>query len=131
MKENSKSFVKPLPDSIGTILTKITCSVTLNSVALYGMLFIGNKGFSYIPIKSNWFSAAHKWGDKAKGFESPWNEVNAIYKSTGSNKINDIFNTKVVDRLAIEVDDQSYFFVINAHLDNVIEDLNSLLDSYK
>jgi hypothetical protein len=127
---NSKSFVKPLPKSIGTVLTKITCRVTLNSVTLVGMLFIGNKGFSFIPLKSNWFKSVHKWGDKSQGFESTLDEVKSIYKSTGSNKIRDIFKTRVTDRLAIEVDDQSYFFVINAHLDNVIEDLNTLLDSH-
>jgi hypothetical protein len=129
MENKSQDLIEQVPDSIGTLLSKIGSNVTRNSIALGGMLFIGNKGFAFIPHKYNSLKPDHKWGSKAKGFDFQWNQINAIYKSTGSFSFRHLFNGALVDRLAIEVGEQSYFFVINQHLDRVIDDLNDLRDS--
>jgi hypothetical protein len=123
MTNKSQDFTFSVPESTGKMISKISCNHSHRGWQSGGILFIGNNGFAFIPHKYN-------WGSKAKSFDFQWNDVGTIYKSTGSFSFRHIYNGALGDRLAIEINDKSYFFVINQHLDRVIDDLNNLLDSH-
>ena len=121
-RNQPQDFNNTVPESTGNVLSKIPCSLSHYRLQIGGLMFIGETGVSFLPHKYN-----GKYSNICVDFL--WNEVDSIYRSSGSWSWKFWRFSQLYDRLAIESNDKLHLFLVTDSLDQVIEKLNTLLES--
>lgn len=123
MKNREGMYIAPIPTKFGKVLAQIRCNHQQNKVAIGGLLYICELGICFSPVKFN-------WPLKSSIFETSWDNVQCIYKSSGKLTARGFVTGGIRDRLAFEINNTDHFFVVD-NVDRLIEDINIVSQKYK
>jgi hypothetical protein len=116
--DSDKPFIAAEPDDLGTRITRIPCNHQEGRIAIGGKLIVYEGGLCFIPHRWNWFV-------KKSVLKAAWPSVGRIYMNSGYLAAGRLYSGGIRDRLAVEVDGQDHFFVVE-NVDKLVDDLDTV-----